>query len=336
LAARELISNFSMIDVGGKRHTIRRAVAAGTIHLGPNAFVKVRDKTLPKGDCFPMAEIAGVNGAKQCANLLPMCHPLPLDQVLVSFELDHDGQAVRVFCEAAAHAKTGVEMEALAGANAALLCIWDLCKGTDPVLRISDLELLTKTGGKSGVWINPEASIPGWVHERLPSTTPLSERKIAVVVMSDRASEGTYDDESGQYLVDSLTEQGAEVCEYQVIPDDFDLIQKTVAEISEKHDPHVILCTGGTGPGPRDVTPLALAEHLNPELPGLGEWLRSESSVYTKTAWLSRMGGGLIGRALVITLPGSLQAVKECFGIFMEGLPKAIVMIEKQGRKGRL
>ncbi|MEK9556684.1 MAG: cyclic pyranopterin monophosphate synthase MoaC, partial [Gammaproteobacteria bacterium] len=228
MAARELISNFSMIDVGGKRHTTRRAVAAGTIHLGPNAFVKVRDKTLPKGDCFPMAEIAGVNGAKQCANLLPMCHPLPLDQVLVSFELDHDAQAVRVFCEAAAHAKTGVEMEALAGANAALLCIWDLCKGTDPVLRISDLELLTKTGGKSGVWINPDASIPDWVHERLPSTTPLSERKIAVVVMSDRASEGTYDDESGQYLVDSLTEQGAEVCEYQVIPDDFDLIQKTV------------------------------------------------------------------------------------------------------------
>ena len=99
---------------------------------------------------------------------------------------------------------------------------------------------------------------------------------------------------------------------------------------------YVILCTGGTGPGPRDVTPLALGEHLNPELPGLGEWLRSESSVYTKTAWLSRMGGGLIGRALVITLPGSLQAMKECFGIFSEGLPKAIMMIEKQGRKGRL
>lgn len=121
-----------------------------------------------------------------------------------------------------------------------------------------------------------------------------------------------------------------------MIPDDFALIQTTITEISETHDPHVILCTGGTGPGPRDVTPLAIAEHLNPELPGLGEWLRSESAVYTKTAWLSRMGGGLIGRALVITLPGSLQAVKECFGIFIEGLPKAIMMIEKQGRKGRL
>jgi cyclic pyranopterin phosphate synthase len=170
----------------------------------------------------------------------------------------------------------------------------------------------------------------------LPSTTPLSERKIAVVVMSDRASDGTYEDESGQYLVDSLTAQGAEICEYRVIPDEYELIQKTISEISETHDPHVILCTGGTGPGPRDVTPLALADYLNPELPGLGEWLRSESAVYTKTAWLSRMGGGLIGRALVITLPGSLQAVKECFGIFIEGLPKAIVMIEKQGRKGRL
>ena len=82
------------------------------------------------------------------------------------------------------------------------------------------------------------------------------------------------------------------------------------------------------------MTPLALADHLNPELPGFGEWLRSESAVYTKTAWLSRMGGGLIGRALVITLPGSLQAVKECFGIFIEGLPKAIVMMKNKGAKG--
>ena len=325
-----------MIDVGGKRHTDRRAVAAGSIDLGPNAFVKVRDKTLPKGDCFPMAEIAGVNGAKQCAAMLPMCHPLPLDQVLITFELDHDAQAVRVFCEAAAHAKTGVEMEALAGVNAALLCIWDLCKGTDPVLRLRDVELLTKTGGKSGVWINPDAQIPDWVMERLPTQTPLEGRSIAVVVMSDRASDGTYADESGQYLVDSLAEMGATVCQYTVIPDDAEAIESTVLGISEAHDPHVILCTGGTGPGPRDLTPVVLKSHLNPELPGLGEWLRGESAVYTKTAWLSRMGGGLIGRSLIITLPGSLQAVKECFGIFMEGLPKAIVMIEKQGRKGRL
>ena len=334
--SRELISNFSMIDVGGKRLTDRRAVAAGTIYLGPNAFAKVRDKTLPKGDCFPMAEIAGVNGAKQCATMLPMCHPLPLDQVLVTFELDHEAHAVRAFCEAAAHAKTGVEMEALAGVNAALLCIWDLCKGTDPVLRLSAIELLTKTGGKSGVWINPEAQIPDWVMARLPAQTPLEGRSIAVVVMSDRASDGTYADESGQYLVDSLTEMGATLCQYTVIPDNADTIESTILGICETHDPHVILCTGGTGPGPRDVTPLVLQSHLNPELPGLGEWLRSESAVYTKTAWLSRMGGGLIGRSLIITLPGSLQAVKECFGIFMEGLPKAIVMIEKQGRKGRL
>lgn len=332
----ELISNFSMIDVGGKRMTTRRAVAAGTIHLGPNAFAKVRDKTLPKGDCFPMAEIAGVTGAKQCANTLPMCHPLPLDQVLVSFEMHHASQSVRVFCEAAAFAKTGVEMEALAGANAALLCIWDLCKGTDPVLKISDLELLTKTGGKSGVWINPDAKIPEWILERLPDQQPLKTRKIAVLVMSDRASDGTYEDESGQYLVEQLSAQGAEICAYQVIPDDHQTIEDTILKISDQFDPHVIVCTGGTGPGPRDVTPIVLEKHLNPALPGLGEWMRGESAVFTKTAWLSRMGGGLLGRALVITLPGSLKAVKECFGIFIEGLPNAIIMIEKQGRKGRL
>jgi cyclic pyranopterin monophosphate synthase len=332
----ELVSNFAMIDVGGKRVTTRRAVAAGTIRLGPAAYAKVASKTLPKGDCFPMAEIAGVMGAKGASALLPMCHPLPLDQVLVRFEMDADARAVRAFCEAATDAKTGVEMEALAGVNAALLCIWDLCKGTDPVLEITDVALLTKTGGKSGVWINPEQPIPDWVLQQLPSSTPLVDRKIAVLVMSDRASQGEYEDESGQYLVNAMTAQGADVCAYRVIPDEFAQIQEAIQAISETHDPHVILCTGGTGPGPRDVTPLALQTLLNPELPGLGEWLRSESAVYTKTAWLSRMGGGLVGRALLITLPGSLQAVKECVGIFIEGLPKAIVMIEKQGRKGRL
>lgn len=332
----ELVSNFAMIDVGGKRTTSRRAVAAGTIRLGPLAYAKVESKTLPKGDCFPMAEIAGVMGAKGASTLLPMCHPLPLDQVLVRFEMDPKERAVRAFCEAATDAKTGVEMEALAGVNAALLCIWDLCKGTDPVLEITDVALLTKTGGKSGVWINPDQPIPAWVRDQLPAQQPLLGRTIAVLVMSDRASDGTYADESGQYLVQAMTEQGAEVVAYQVIPDEFAQIQSAVQAISEIHDPHVLLCTGGTGPGPRDVTPLALQSLLNPELPGLGEWMRSESAVYTKTAWLSRMGGGLVGRTLLITLPGSLQAVKECFGIFIEGLPKAIVMIEKQGRKGRL
>ena len=127
-----------------------------------------------------------------------MCHPLSIDQVRVFFEFDKTSTSITAYCEASAEAKTGVEMEALAGANAALLCIWDLCKGTDPVLRISGLELLTKTGGKSGVWINPDATIPRWILDRLPSQTPLADRKIAVLVMSDRASDGTYEDESGQ------------------------------------------------------------------------------------------------------------------------------------------
>lgn len=331
-----MISNFAMIDVGGKRLTHRRAVAAGKIFLGSRAFAKVKDKTLDKGDCFPMAEIAGIIGAKQCAVVLPMCHPLPLDQVTVSFELDHAEKAVRAFCEAVAYARTGVEMEALAGANSALMCIWDLCKGTDPVLRISDVELLTKTGGKSGVWINSAAFIPQWVFDRLPNQKPLADRKVAVIVMSDRASEGIYEDESGKYLVERIENEGGEVCDYRLIPDDETEIDLAISEISGTHDPHVIICTGGTGPGPRDVTPNILKKHLNPELPGFGEWLRSESAAYTKTAWLSRMGGGLVGRALLIALPGSLQAVKECFDIFMEGLPKAIIMIEKQGRKGRI
>ena len=118
-----------------------------------------------------------------------------------------------------------------------------------------------------------------WILDRLPSKTPLVDRKIAVLVMSDRASDGTYEDESGQYLVDALSTEGADVCAYQVIPDDYELIQKTVMEVSETHDPHVILCTGGTGPGPRDVTPWPWLNTLIPNyrvwVSGCGQKVRS-------------------------------------------------------------
>jgi cyclic pyranopterin phosphate synthase len=155
--------NFKMIDVGRKRPTRRRAVACGKIKMNREAFEAVRDGTLPKGNVLALAEAAGIVGAKKTPDLIPMCHTLPLDQVTIHCDLNAADHSVTVYAQAAAFAKTGVEMEALAGVNAALLTIWDLTKGTDPNLSIEGVRLLVKTGGKSGNWVNSQAGFRrGW------------------------------------------------------------------------------------------------------------------------------------------------------------------------------
>lgn len=153
-------ANFRMIDIGGKRDTLRRAVASGIIFAKPATISRIRERTLPKGDVLMLAEVAGIQGAKKTSDLLPLCHPLALTSVRVWHEMGDDH--VRVFCEARTVGKTGVEMEALSGVNAALLCIYDLTKGIDPVLRLGEIKLEVKEGGKSGQWVHPGSDLaPG-------------------------------------------------------------------------------------------------------------------------------------------------------------------------------
>ncbi|HKL51460.1 MAG TPA: cyclic pyranopterin monophosphate synthase MoaC [Wenzhouxiangellaceae bacterium] len=147
---------YRMIDVGGKNVTRRRAIATGRIRLGPVAYPMVRDRSLPKGDPLVLAETAGILAAKKTADLIPLCHPLGLDHVVVAFQLDPVSESVVGFCQAATSARTGVEMEALAGVQTALLTIWDLAKQVEAGLAIDNVRLLLKEGGKSGRWTHPD------------------------------------------------------------------------------------------------------------------------------------------------------------------------------------
>jgi len=146
---------FHMIDVGEKPPTRRRALASGRLQMSAAAFEALRAGKNPKGDVLAQAEVAGMLAAKRTAELIPLCHPLPLDQVRVAFELVPATCSVVATCEASATARTGVEMEALHGVTGALLAVYDLCKAVDPVLVISDVHLAVKEGGKSGRWIHP-------------------------------------------------------------------------------------------------------------------------------------------------------------------------------------
>ena len=324
--------HFKMIDVSRKRPTRRRAVASGSIYMNEEAFTAIKTGTLPKGDVLALAEAAGIMGAKKTPDMIPMCHTLPLDQVTIHAELNEQDLCVTIYCQAAAHAKTGVEMEALAGANNALLTLWDLTKGVDPALRIGDVTLLAKTGGKSGVWLNPEG-VPEWLEKQLPQACCLEGHKVALVVMSDRASKGDYEDKTGPLLKDIFAGTKAEISDFTVIPDDAETIGETITAICKKSAPDVLIAAGGTGPGPRDVTPEVLEDISDRMLHGLGDLLRQESMHFVDTAWLSRMTAAMVGPTLVIAFPGSPKAVKECWDIIEPFLAVTIQRIAKQGFK---
>lgn len=140
----------SMVDVGGKPVTERIAVAAAAVHMSPQTLRLIQANAFAKGDALAVARIAGIMGAKQTANLIPLCHPLPLTRIAVDFELDTAASAVRIAAEAKTTAKTGVEMEALTAASIAALTIYDMCKAADRAMRIDGVRLLSKSGGQSG------------------------------------------------------------------------------------------------------------------------------------------------------------------------------------------
>lgn len=322
-----LASRFRMADVRRKRPTPRRAVAVGELRAGPVGFAALAGKTLPKGDALAMAEVAGMQGAKNAAQLMPLCHPLSLEYVEVRCVPVPERHAIRVYCETALTAKTGVEMEALAGASAALLTLYDLTKPVEPTLSIEAVRLLFKEGGKRGLWMHPAGlSDEERTHYRPRSDPRLDGETVAVITLSDRASAGVYEDGSGALLEQGLRAMGAHV-RRRLLPDGIEPLAAALREEAASGTP-LVLCTGGTGFGPRDLAPEALATIPARPVPGLAELFRSASSAHTPLAWLSRSACALVGDGtLVLLLPGSPKAVTQGMDILGPLLPHALAMM---------
>lgn len=145
--------NAIMVDVSAKAATVRTAVAEGRIRVSDAVLRVVREGSAAKGDVLGVAQLAGIMGAKKTADLIPLCHPLPLSHCSVVLELEEN--AIRVVCEVKTVHQTGVEMEALTGVSMAVLTVYDMCKSLDKSMEIGDIRLLKKTGGKSGDFIRP-------------------------------------------------------------------------------------------------------------------------------------------------------------------------------------
>ena len=139
-----------MVDVSAKADTLRTAIAQSQVELTAAIVAAITDYNLPKGDLYATARIAGIQAAKKCSDLIPLCHPLPLSKITVDIELQGNSLLITALCKTTG--KTGVEMEALTAASVAALTVYDMCKGLDKGMIIRDTKLLEKSGGKSGDW----------------------------------------------------------------------------------------------------------------------------------------------------------------------------------------
>lgn len=146
--------NAAMVDVGNKKQTERRAVATGQVRMSAECYQAVRNGSLQKGDVLGVARVAGIMAVKHTAFLIPLCHPLPIEQASIDFDFSDQECSVIAACTVKTTGVTGVEMEALTGVSIALLTIYDMCKALDKSMELGNIYLVEKTGGKSGTYLN--------------------------------------------------------------------------------------------------------------------------------------------------------------------------------------
>lgn len=292
-----------MVDVGAKPVTARRAVAASTVRMRPDVLGTLLDTGGPKGDAFIVARLAGIAAAKRTSELIPLCHPLPLDLVEVELTADREAGTVTIRAEARATARTGVEMEALTAASVAALTLYDMAKALQREIVIERVELVSKGGGRSGSWSKGggEAAEP-------PET---ATHEASVITCSTRAAAGERKDESGPALVAALREAGYDVApEPMVLPDDEELIASTLVRLADAGT-RLIVTSGGTGLTPGDRTPTATLRVVDREIPGLAELMRATGLASTPMAALSRGVVGSRGATLIVNVPGSPRGAIE-------------------------
>ncbi len=304
-----------MVDVGGKPVTARRAVATASVQMRREVLAALLEAGGPKGDAFVVARLAGIAAAKRTAELIPLCHPIPLDRVDVELTAERDAGVVTILAEARATARTGVEMEALTAASVAALTLYDMAKALQRDIVIERVELLAKEGGRSGAWSKDASG------DVLPTT---SVHEATTVTCSTRAAAGERGDESGPAIVSALQEAGFDVApEPILLPDDEDLIASTLAQLADA-GARLIVTSGGTGLTPSDRTPAATLRVVDHEIPGLAELMRAAGVASTPMAALSRGVAGARGTTLIINLPGSPSGAIESLRAVMPVLRHAL------------
>lgn len=281
-----------MVDITHKSNTLRIATAQAIVKVSSQATIEaIQNDTVPKGNVFAMSKAAGLLGVKKTPELLPDCHPMPIEFTGITYEIERLNVVVKVTVKTIY--KTGVEVEAMHGASVVALNMYDMLKPIDKGVEIHAIKLLQKKGGKTSYPVRD-----------------VSEIKAAVIVCSDTISQGKGEDKSGKLIKEKLEAYQVATKEVEVIPDDFDTIQQRVLALKEGYN--LIVLTGGTGLSARDTTPEAILPLLDKRIIGAEETIRRYGQERMPYAMLSRSVVGTIDNScLVLALPGSSKGVVE-------------------------
>jgi len=297
-----------VIDVSEKNRTLRSAVAESVLTVSQPVIERIKTGTVPKGDPLEVARVAGIMAAKRTSDIIPFCHPVPIEYIKIEHVISED--RITLTATVKGIYRTGMEMEAMTAAAVAALTVYDMLKMLDDNMEILSVRLLNKRGGKSDF--------------KDAFATPL---KAAVLVMSDSISGGKKTDASGLLIKERLISHGLNVVSYEIIPDDRELIAKTLIKYCDTDLVDLVMTTGGTGFSPRDTTPEAMLSVIEREVPGIPETIRAYGQERTPYSMLSRAKAGLRGNTLIVSLPGSKRGVQESLDALLPGVLHAFQMM---------
>ena len=307
-----------MIDVSNKFDTLRSATAEGIVKVSPETILEIQNGKSPKGNLNEAAKISAALGVKKTWELIPYCHPIPIDHISTEIKIIESAIIIKVGVKGIA--KTGVEMEALTGCSAAALCIFDMLKSIDQSIQIESIRVTGKIGGKDDFIEKLERKI-----------------KFAVIVISDSTFNGKRIDNSGKLIINRIKNTvesnniNVELGEYKIVPDDKNKIESTLIELCDIKKMDLIITTGGTGLGKRDVTSEATKLVIDKEAKGISEAIRSHGQHRTPFSMFSSGRSGLRGKTLIINLPGSTKGVSESLDLLLPSIFHAFNMITGKG-----
>lgn len=302
-----------MINITHKSSSLRKAIAVAIVKVSSlDTINAIQNNTVPKGNVLESARVAALFAAKKTAEVIPDCHPMPVEFTAIRFNI----KDLEISIEAEIHTvyKTGVEVEAMYAASVAAITIYDMLKPIDKQIEISNIRLVHKSGGKSDVKVKGDVTY-----------------KAAVIVCSDSVSSGKKEDMAGKAIMERLKKFNIESPFYAVVPDEIIKIQQMIND-AVGHGAQIIVLTGGTGLSKRDITPEAVKPLIETEIPGIVEWARQFGQQRTPYAMLSRGVAGFIKNTLVLTLPGSVNGVNETIdALFPQVLHVLAVRKEDEG-----